>query len=201
MVTTATLHRPRPIQVADAPKPKAGRIDIVTVPERLILAIRGTGLPPGGEFQEAIAALYSVAYTAKFDAKARGLDAPKVQMLECLWDMADATEPWKWRLFIEQLPPLDVRAVKHAIAIAAERKPDPLYARLEVTRWREGLCAQTLHIGPYDRVGEVYSFVQSALPSLGYHSTGMPHEIYLNDPRRVGPEKTKTLIRIPIARL
>lgn len=192
---TATSIRP-----VDPMKAKAGRIDIITIPERLILGIAGTGQPPGGEFTEAIGALYAVAFTAKFEAKARGLESPKVQPLECLWDMGDKNAPWKWRLFIAQLPPLDARAVKRAIVLAAEKKPNPLYSRLEVTRWREGLCAQTLHVGPYDRVGDAYGFLQSGLADMGYRFAGMTHEIYISDPQRTSPEKLKTIVRVPIAK-
>lgn len=200
MSTTATLRRPRPATLPDTPRPKAGRVDIVSVPERLILAIDGEGQPPGGEFQEAIGVLYSVSYTAKFDAKARGLGSPKVQMLECLWDMGPRHDAWKWRLLIEQVPPLDVRAVKRAITLAAAKKPNPLHDRLEVVRWKEGLCAQTLHVGPYDTVGAVYEKLEADVKALGYRFAGLLHEIYMNDPARVGPERTKTIIRVPVAR-
>ena len=200
MATSAKTSTTKPVKPIDLSKPKAGRIDIVTVPERLILAIDGVGQPPGGEFGDAIGALYSVSYTAKFDAKARGLESPKVQMLECLWDMGPDNNAWKWRLFISQMPPLDVRGVRRAIGLAAATKPDPLYERLEVTRWKEGLCAQTLHVGPYDTVGTVYEQLEAGVARLGYRFAGTVHEIYMNDPGRVGPEKTKTIIRVPVAK-
>jgi len=91
MATSATAAATTVAKPVNLVKPKAGRVDIVSVPERLILAINGTGQPPGGEFGDAIGALYSVSYTAKFDAKARGLETPKVQMLECLSDMGPTT--------------------------------------------------------------------------------------------------------------
>lgn len=201
MATIATAAKTTARKPVDVLKPKSGRIDIVNIPERLILAIDGVGQPPGGEFGDAIGALYSVSFTAKFDAKARSLGSPKVQMLECLWDMGPQNDAWKWRLFIEQMPPLDVRAVKRAIGLAKAKKPNPLHDRLEVTRWKEGLCAQTLHIGPYDAVGTVYGQLEADVAKLGFRFAGTVHEIYMNDPGRVGPDKTKTLIRVPIAKL
>lgn len=200
MATTATAAKSAASKRIDVLKPRAGRIDIVNIPERLILAVDGVGQPPGGEFSDAIGALYSVSYTAKFDVKARGLESPKVQMLECLWDMGPKNDAWKWRLFIAQMPPLDVRTVKRAIALAKAKKPNPLHDRLEVTRWREGLCAQTLHVGPYDTVGTIYEQLEAAVATLGYRFAGTVHEIYMNDPGRVGPDKTKTIIRVPIAK-
>lgn len=201
MATTATAVRTTATKPADPLRAKPGRIDIVNIPERLILAIDGAGQPPGGEFGDAIGALYSVSYAAKFDAKARGLESPKVQMLECLWDMGPDNNAWKWRLLIAQMPPLDVRSVKRAITLAKAKKPNPLHDRLEVMRWREGLCAQTLHVGPYDTVGTVYEQLEADVAKLGFRFAGTVHEIYMNDPGRVGPEKTKTIIRVPIAKL
>jgi hypothetical protein len=34
----------------------------------------------------------------------------------------------------------------------------------------------------------------------GYTVSGLHHEIYMSDPRRVAPEKQKTIIRHPVAK-
>jgi hypothetical protein len=36
------------------------------------------------------------------------------------------------------------------------------------------------------------------IPNNGYVENGKHHEIYLSDPRRVAPEKLKTVLRQPI---
>jgi len=66
------------------------------------------------------------------------------------------------------MPLLDVRALKRATALAKAEKPNPLHDRLEVVRWREGLCAQTLHVGPYDAVGTVYTQLEADIAKLGF---------------------------------
>lgn len=185
----------------DLLRARSGRIEIVNVAQQLIVAVDGVGLPPNEDFSTAIGALYSVAYAAKFDAKARGLDAPKIQPLECVWDMGPANDAWHWRLFIGQLAPLDMRSLKRAIGLAGTKKPNAMLARLDVTRWKEGLCAQTLYIGPYDAMGEAHRALQDGVHSLGYRPSGMPHEIYISDPSRTAPDKLKTIVRIPITQL
>lgn len=189
-----------PHSAAEQLKAKAGRVDLVTVPQRLILAIDGEGRPPEGEFAAAIGALYPVSYTAKFDAKARGLEAPKVGALECVWDMDTAGGAWRWRLLIEQAAPLDARAVRRAIVAAAQKQPNPLFERMLVERWREGHCAQTLHVGPYDQVGRTYDLLQEELSDLALVPDGRFHEIYLSDPSRTAPEKLRTIVRVPVAK-
>jgi hypothetical protein len=39
------------------------------------------------------------------------------------------------------------------------------------------------------------------IPENGYQMTGKHHEIYLNDPNKVAPEKLKTVLRQPIRKV
>jgi hypothetical protein len=66
-------------------------------------------------------------------------------------------------------------------------------------RYHEGLSVQIMHIGSYDDEGPVLSQMHSDfIPNNGYVENGKHHEIYLSDPRRVAPEKLKTVLRQPI---
>ena len=66
----------------------------------------------------------------------------------------------------------------------------------------EGLCVQTLHIGPYDEEGPVLEAMHAAfIPEQGMRMTGRHHEIYLSDPRRAAPEKLRTILRQPVERV
>lgn len=63
----------------------------------------------------------------------------------------------------------------------------------------EGLCVQTLHIGPYDGEGPVLERMHNeVIPSRGLEMTGTHHEIYLGDPRRAAPEKLRTILPQPV---
>ena len=81
----------------------------VSVPERTVIAVDGTGDPnTSAEYAAALQALYGIAYTAKFALKKGGRDDFKVAPLEGLWwadDYAafmDATDKdaWNWTMFI-----------------------------------------------------------------------------------------------------
>lgn len=72
----------------------------------------------------------------------------------------------------------------------------------------EGLCVQMMHLGPYDKETVTVKAIDDFAASNGYInaiSDASPegtirrhHEIYLNDPRKVAPEKMKTVVRHPI---
>ncbi|MCB0075415.1 MAG: GyrI-like domain-containing protein, partial [Caldilineaceae bacterium] len=71
--------------------------------------------------------------------------------------------------------------------------------KLRLESYHEGLSAQIMHIGSYDDEGPVLARLHNEwLPANGYEETGKHHEIYLSDPRRVAPEKMKTILRQPI---
>lgn len=56
-----------------------------------------------------------------------------------------------------------------------------------------------VHIGPYNTEGPDVAKLHSFIMDRGYVLSGKHHEIYLSDPRRVKPDKLRTLIRQPIA--
>ena len=66
----------------------------------------------------------------------------------------------------------------------------------------EGACVQCMHIGSYDSEPTTVNAMRTFVERQGYEFdlTDMRrhHEIYLSDPRKVSPEKLKTVIRIPI---
>ncbi|MFZ0427024.1 MAG: GyrI-like domain-containing protein, partial [Acidobacteriota bacterium] len=63
---------------------------------------------------------------------------------------------------------------------------------------KEGRSIQVLHVGLYDEVGPVYERLMGHMTAQGLSCSGPPHEVYINDPRRVAPERIKTIVRIPI---
>ena len=66
----------------------------------------------------------------------------------------------------------------------------------------QGLCAQIMHIGPYEDEPATIEKLERFITESGYHSNVSDlrrhHEIYLNDPRKVAPDKNKTIIRPPL---
>lgn len=192
---------------------KAGRIDLIEVPQMAYFAADGVGAPGCDAYIAAVEALYTVAYGARFHGKALGHDQ-KVGPLEGLWwadDMRAYTEgrrdDWKWTMLIRAPSWLDVETLEALRAKAiAKRRDKPATAQalaaLIMMDLTEGTCLQALHLGPYaDEAPLIARMHNEAMPAQGLQPTGLHHEIYLSDPRRVAPDKLKTLIRQPVRRI
>jgi hypothetical protein len=55
-----------------------------------------------------------------------------------------------------------------------------------------------LHVGAYDREAETIEQMREFARGHGVSQSGRHHEIYLSDPRRVPPERLRTILRIPV---
>lgn len=200
-------------------KGRKGKVDFVEVPELGYLVVAGRGAPDGEEFAAAVQALFTVGYGAHFLVRKLRGDAPRVMPLEALWwvegarqqdlvadvaaggaTMADTDRSlWRWRAMIMQPAPVDDATVAAAVDRAAAKNL-PALGRLRFERWAEGLCAQTLHIGPYAAEAPTIVRLHDAIAARGYRPRGHHHEIYLGDPRRSAPETLRTLLRHPVER-
>ena len=188
-------------------QPSAKQPSIVQVPAMNFLMIDGAGDPnTSQEYQEAMQALYGMAFTLKFMIK--GADGPDwvIPPLEGLWwmqDMAefslDAKHDWLWTSMIMQPETVTEQLVEEARAQLKEKKDPPALPKLRFENFDEGLCAQIMHIGPYDAEGPTIAKLHEFIAQKGHQLRGKHHEIYLSDPRRTAPEKLKTVLRQPIA--
>lgn len=178
----------------------------VTVPTMAYLMMDGHGDPnTTPAYAEAVEALFSVSYTAKFALKrANPSDDYSVMPLEGLWwaDDLSAFESndrtnWKWTMMIMQPPVVTAQAVEAAVSAVGRKKGLPALGRLRFEEFTEGQCAQTLHVGPFTEEGPTIQRVHDFILARGRLS-GKHHEIYLSDIRRAAPEKWKTIIRQPM---
>lgn len=184
---------------------KPGRIDRVTVPPMRFFAIEGQGAPGGEAHAAAVAALYPLAYGARFAGKARGHDE-KVGPLEGLWWSEDYAvfqpggdrEAWRWRMLIRAPGWLDPAAFEDLRRAAIAKKGEGVFAQVTLWPLDEGLCLQALHLGPYADEGPLIARIHAQAAAEGLALSGLHHEIYLSDPRRVAPEKLKTILRQPV---
>ena len=168
------------------------------------LGIAGRGAPGGEAFEQAIGALYSVAFTIKMASKFAGRDYG-VAKLEGLWwvdsgrsFMTEPKDQWSWQLLIRTPDFIGGRELDAAGKTLAEKGKEPLFKEVELTTLNEGQCVQMLHTGPYDREPESIRQMEAFAAGQGYRFDGSHHEIYLSDPRRVAPEKLRTILRIPV---
>jgi hypothetical protein len=186
--------------VASAKKP-----GIVRVGPARYLSTSGRSAPESEPFNRAIGALYTVAFTIKMARKAAGQDYA-VTRLEGLWSFdsahADPSSPatvWNWELLLRVPPFVTEKEVKKAIEelLAKGKNADVRNVRLaDIT---EGECVQMLHVGPYTAEKPTLDKMREFAGFAGRTFSGRHHEIYLSDPRRVKPEKLKTILRQPLA--
>jgi hypothetical protein len=179
------------------------RVRFVNVPAWRYLALDGTDQPGSEGYQLAIAALFGTAYRLHFALKARGVAAPVGGLEGLYWltakqrmsDDATGTAPdveWRWRMLIA-VPPEATEDEVDAAVRAGE--PTDMLRRLYLDRWTEGPSAPILHVGPYEAERPTLRRLADAITAAGLRPRGPHHEIYLNDPRRAGPDRTKTVLR------
>jgi len=189
------------------PSPK--EVVLVDVPEMQFLMIDGMGSPGDSkEYQNALAALYPIAFKTKFLSKAKGKDYV-VPPLEGLWwadNMKDFIEGnrnnWKWTMMIMQPDWITQNMINEAISITKKKKPElsELLPKLKLKKYKEGKAAQIMHIGPYSEEGPTVQKVHDFIQKEGGKFDGLEtkhHEIYLSDPRKANPDTMKTVIRQP----
>jgi hypothetical protein len=195
-------------------RPSARQVEIVKVPAFKFVMIDGQiepGASPGTSpaFQEAMQALYGAAYTLKFMSKLRQedpIDYP-VMALETLWWAESGEfdinrpESWKWTAMILQPDHITKKMFQEALLQLGKKKPSPALDKLRLERFREGLCIQIMHVGPYSEEPRTLEKMEAFARENGYTLRGKHHEIYLGDPRRTKPEKLKTILRHPVERI
>jgi hypothetical protein len=178
---------------------------IVDVPALQFLMVDGTGNPnQPGPFQDAIQALYSLSYGAKFMLKKAGTEF-RVSPLEALWGSAGGFDPskksdWRWTAMIMQPAEVTPSVVEKVRTEAMRKKALAALSTARLETFREGLSAQVMHVGPYSAEAPTILRLHEFIQEHGYRLTGRHHEIYLGDPRRSAPERLKTLIRQPMTR-
>ena len=190
-------------------QPPKKDFQVVEVPPLNFLMVDGHGDPNSApEYAAAVETLYGVAYKIKFFSKKGGRDYV-VPPLEGLWWAEDMDSfstsrdksQWDWTMMI--MTPDWISEKDYQLAREEAAKKDlPAGDKIRLERYQEGLCAQVLHLGSYDEEGPILSRLHNEwMPENGFTFNGKHHEIYLSDPRRVAPERLKTILRQPIRKI
>jgi hypothetical protein len=170
------------------------------------LSVDGSGQPGGEVFQAKVGALYGMAYTLKFQSKFAGRDYT-VCKLEGIYGIGGQTaadfdtlppEQWKWRLMIRVPEFITKRHIASAVKALREKGKEGDFEDVVLETIDEGPCVQMLHVGPYDAEQETIEQMQAFADEQGLEPHMWHHEIYLSDPRRIPPEKLKTILRMPV---
>ena len=192
----------------------ASKPGIVSIPAFNFIAVRGKGNPndPDGEYSKALNLLYGIAYTIKMSKKGshqiKGYFEYVVPPLEGFWWQDDVAgvdyahkENFNW-ISVIRLPDFVTREDFDWAVGEATRKKKEDFSKVEFLTIAEGLCVQCMHIGLYDdepaTVEMMHSFAKEQGYELDFSDRRLHHEIYLSDPRKVDPDKNRTVIRHPI---
>ena len=192
----------------------ASKPEIVTVPKMNFVAVRGSGDPneEDGDYKRAIGMLYAISFTIKMskkgDHRIEGYFDYVVPPLEGFWwqdgiegvDYAHK-EAFNW-ISVIRLPDFVTKDDFDWAVAEATKKKNQNFSKVEFMTVEEGLCVQCLHVGPYDEEPATVAKMHEYMDEQGYApditDKRLHHEIYLNDARKVAPEKLRTVIRHPI---
>ena len=191
--------------------------EIINIPQFNFIAIRGKGNPneENGMYQQAISALYAVAYTLKMsyktDYKIEGFYEYVVPPLEGFWWQEDEKninylhkEKFHWISVIRLPDFISKKDFDWAVErVSIKKKVD--CSKVEFFTFEEGLCVQMMHQGSFDEEETTIKIMNQYLQEKGYRNdfnkSRLHHEIYLSDARKVLPEKWKTVIIHPICKI
>ena len=188
------------------PKTAPGVID---VPEMVFIMVDGQGDPnTSEEYKTAMEILYGLSYSIKMSKKSgaqpEGYFEYTVPPLEGLWESVDFLnkDTFHWTSMIRQPEFVTKEVFEAAKTVLSKKKPELDLTRARIEAFTEGLCVQAMHIGPYDDEPRTIAAMEQYAGEYGYaidiNEKRRHHEIYLGDPRKIAPEKLKTVIRIPI---
>lgn len=178
----------------------------IDVPEMQFVKVDGEGNPnTSPAYGSAVEWLYSTSYAMKFASRAATGRDYVVPPLEGLWWADDPAsfvsrrkDRWKWTMMI-MVPDFVGRGFFAAAVDRAAGRLGAAPASLRLERLVEGRCLQTLHVGSYDDEAPLLERLHhEIMPARHLVFNGRHHEIYLSDPRRVEPEKLRTVLRQPV---
>lgn len=187
-------------------KPKT--FELIEVPERHYLMIDGQGDPnTSDEYLHAVQSLFQLAYKLKFLSKQELQRDYVVMPLEGLWwaeQMSWFTQHrdkslWQWTMMMMVPEWISLTIFERVLEEVQPKNSSQAVGKIRFESLTEGLCVQTLHLGSYDTETQTLERMhQEFIPAQELEMTGKHHEIYLSDPRRVAPEKLRTILRQPV---
>jgi len=184
---------------------------IIKVPEMTFITVDGKGDPnTSAEYTAAVELLYGFSYTIKMGNKS--ILEYVVPPLEGFWSIDDDfrcggavisdKSKFVWTMVIRQPDFVTADIFEASKAALAKKKPSIDTSKAKFKTITEGLCVQVMHIGSYDDEPTTVAALDGFAVENGYiidiDDTRRHHEIYISDPRKVAPEKLKTVLRHPI---
>ena len=186
---------------------------IIDVPGFKYYTIKGEGNPDSSFFGDCIEALYTTSYTIRMSYK-KGLEPEKfyeytVYPLEGIWDISEkAKQSFDGTIYKNELvytlmirqPDFVTQAYAEKVKEwALKKKNNPLIEGLTFSELADGKCVQMMHLGSYDKEQDSFDIMEAFCSRHHLKRKSKQHkEIYISDPRKVAPEKLKTVLRFDV---
>jgi hypothetical protein len=186
---------------------------LIDIPKYKYFTIRGNGNPNSSFFGECIEALYATSYAIRMSYK-KGLEPENfyeytVYPLEGIWDISEKAkqsfdgtidkDELVFTLMIRQPDFVTNEFAETAKEWAFKKKGNPLIEKLSFDEITDGKCIQMMHLGSYDDESESFATMEEFCTKNQLKRKSKQHkEIYISDPRKVVPEKLKTVLRLAV---
>ncbi len=186
----------------------AKAIDTVDVPEFQFLMIDGIGNPTVAEFKQKSKALNLLAKAIRAYYKEQDDINYLISPLEGMLDTYDNAKfdvtrkkMIRYTLMLSQ-PKFLTEEVFEKVKESLAKKKGNLYVKeIYLRKFTEGKSVQMLHIGPYNTEIMTTKEIMEYIIVQNMKLNGMHHEIYLNNPEKVAPEKLKTIVRYAVSEI
>lgn len=188
--------------------------EILIVPSMKFFMLDGKGNPNSDEFAEAVGVLYSLSYAVKMMPKKgvtpEGYFDYTVFPLEGVWDLAPEARGLEvldknsliYTIMIRQPDFVTEEIAKAAIESTVKKTKHPMLHNVRFGNLEDGMCAQMLHVGPYDSEPASFSAMEEFCKENNLKRLSKTHrEIYISDARKTVADKLQTVLRFKVERV
>ncbi|OUR60711.1 hypothetical protein A9Q74_12120 [Colwellia sp. 39_35_sub15_T18] len=170
------------------------------------LVINGVGSPGEDNFNDAVTALYAVAYTVKMTRKRNNLGDYVICKLEArYWSInkqclsEQDKSQWHWQLMIRTPSQVEISDIEQAATALTAKGKTVSINKVKLIEHEFAHCIQMLHVGSYEEESRTLEQMLAFVTEHQLSATGEHCEIYISDPRRIPMERLKTILRMPVS--
>jgi len=169
------------------------------------LTIDGVGAPGSTTFDDAVMALYAMAYTIKMTRKKHGKGDYVICKLEArYWSPTEEClstidkSQWQWQLMIRTPDVVEEADLIQAAKALAAKGKTPSVHQVKMNEFDFSNCVQMLHLGAYEDEHHTIKKMLDFATEQNLTPKSEHCEVYISDPRRIPAERLKTILRMPV---
>jgi hypothetical protein len=178
---------------------------LVNIDNANYLTIDGIGAPGEKSFEDAVSALYAIAYTVKMTRKKQNKGDYVICKLEarywsnnqqCLSEQEKSQ--WHWQLMIRTPTQVELNDIQQAAKVLSAKGKTASVNQVKLIEFEFSRCIQMLHIGSYEDEHLTIAHMLTYAESHKLTPKSQHCEVYISDPRRIPVERLKTILRMPV---